>query len=371
MILSKWRASIFRKPWALEWALRIWGGKKILADYFLSRCLTIGVSYPDALSVFTKIKSRDDWVLCWYKLGIRCEYLAKKAESDKLQPTATHFWMMARAAYHVAQFPFFENLEMKSRIYKRCVDAYGRAAPHLHPPARKVEIPFRNTNLPGYLRLSSNPESQDILVIFGGIDGVKEEIHYYGEYFVSRGFSVLYFDAPGIGESWERLKMDPDYVGLGQALYHFLESAGEKKFSKINLMGISLGGNIAIHIAASSVPIHRCIAICAPMHPSRYFKKLLFLIQQAAYHVIGSPEFLDNFMERISLKGVVERVDCPILIIGGGRDAIIPGSEALAIYEMASEPKKLLYYKDATHCCPERTSEMFYEIEKWLKGSGS
>jgi 2,6-dihydroxypseudooxynicotine hydrolase len=358
---------LLQQPWALEWMLRIWGGKRILKDYFLSRSLSIGVPLADILDAFNKIRSMTHWVKSWYSLGIRRQSLAEEAEKDEMSRSATALWMMARAAFHMAQFPFFGNPTLKQKIYQRCANAYLKAAPHLDPPARRIEIPFRHTHLPGYLRVASAGSPEICIVILAGIDGVKEETHYYGEYFVQRGFSVLYFDAPCLGESWERVRMDPYFQGIGRAVFNFLNDDKEFHFSKIGLLGLSLGGNMAVHIAASDVPVQSCVAVSAPFEPKNYFRDLFFLVQQAAHHVIDESAPLDRFMEMISLKDISQRVRCPLLLIGGDKDNILPGKDILKIYEIAPEPKKLIFYPDGTHCCPEHSVEMLLEIERWFR----
>lgn len=358
---------LLQQPWVLEWMLRIWGGKRILGDYFLSRSLSIGVPLADIIYAFNKISSMSHWVKSWYGLGIHREFLAEEADKEGLSRSSTALWMMARAAFHMAQFPFFGNPNLKQKIYRRCAHAYLKAAPRLDPPAKRIEIPFRDTHLPGYLRISSFGSPDICLVILAGIDGVKEETHYYGEYFVQRGFSVLYFDAPGLGESWERIKMDPYYQRIGRAVFDFLTSYKEVHFSKIGLLGLSLGGNMAVHIAASEVPIGSCVAVSPPFDPRSYFKNLFFLVQQAAHHIIGESASLDHFMEMISLKDISKKVQCPILLIGGDQDNILPGRDVLEVYNCVPEPKKLIFYPDATHCCPEYSVEMLLEIERWFR----
>ncbi|MBI1871561.1 MAG: alpha/beta hydrolase [Chlamydiae bacterium] len=364
--MKKFKSYIFKHRWTLEWALRLFGGRQILADYFISRIISIGVPYVDATDVFNKIRSLEDWVKLWYRLGLRREFLAKEAESKACFQTAAASWMMARALFQVAQFPFYGQTDLKEKVYKRCANAYAKAAPYLHPPAQRIEIPFHSISLPGYLRLPMTGSSERCLVIFGGIDGVKEEMHYYGDYFVHRGFSVLYFDAPGLGESWTKVKMDPNYTFLGEAIHKFLENNSQIKFKKIGLLGVSLGGNMALHIAASKWPVHSCVSISAPFCPKKYFHHLVFLVQKAAHHIVGDKTLLDLFMDKISLEGVICNIGCPLLVIGGARDTILPGEEALKIYQEATGVKKLLYYPDATHGCPEKTIEMFWKIEQWF-----
>ncbi len=364
--LFNFESYILRNRWALEWALRIWGGKKILANYFLSRSLSMGVPLSYTFSVFEKIRSLEDWVRLWYRLGVKCESMAKSAEKEGLSYTTTQFWLIARAVFHMAQFPFYEPSEYKQRIYFKSAAAYAKAAPQLDPPARKVFVPFQSFQLPGYFRETKDDQGRCV-VILGGIDGVKEEIHYYGEYFVKRGFSVLYFDAPGLGESWSQVKLEPNFQELGESIHSFIQKSWPNRFSKISILGISLGGNMVIHMAASKVQFTSCAAISPPFAPRLYFNQLPFLVQKAAGYIVGGDSFLNDFMERISLREIISKVHCPLLVVGGGKDRIIPGQEAVEAFKRAPEPKRLLFYPDGTHVCPEYNVEMLWEIEKWFK----
>ncbi|MBI1882980.1 MAG: alpha/beta hydrolase [Chlamydiae bacterium] len=362
-----WKGDFLRKAWALEWSLRLWGGKRVLSDYFLSRSLSVGVPLSDAMDVFREIRSMEDWVRLWYGLGLRRERLALEAEREERMMSAASFWMMARAAFQMAQFPFYGYPDLKDRIYRRCAAAYRKAVPYLVPPPHVIEIPFRSFQLPGYLRFPVKDPQDLCVVILGGIDGVKEEMHYYADYFVARGFPTLYFDAPGLGESWRQVKMTPDYEELGKAIYRFLSNYNGTPFSKIGLFGISLGANMAVHMAASAIPFQGCVVVSPPFHPKDYFRHLFFLIQKAAYHVIGGKGPLHEFMEKISLEKVAPRVKCPMLIVGGERDTILPGEEALLLYEKVTAPKRLLFYEDGTHGCPEHTVETLWEAEKFFE----
>jgi len=398
------KVRFYAPSWILNKALKILGGKTVLADYYLSRTLNVGISYSDAISTFKKIRSLKDWIPAWYRLGLEREAMARKAENENRICSANDLWMMARAAYYIAQFPYFEDSELKNKIYRRCAEAYRHAAPRLHPPAVRLEIPFRTTSLPAYLRIPDNGTPEICLIVIGGIDGVKEEGQYYSEYFVRRGFSVLTFDCPGTGEAWQRIKMDPDYGSISKAVTDYLSkyepgfeavqhasshpsdttefklSKGscsgiaaptqlrKIKFSKFGVMGLSLGGNIAIHFAAGGV-IGSCVVVSPPFEPHLYFHKLFFIIRRAAQYIIGGEKNLDIFLKRISLKEIVPKVRCPLLIVGGGMDAILPGEDALRLHESAPEPKKLLFYEDGTHVCPEYNVEMMGEIEKWFRST--
>jgi dienelactone hydrolase len=356
----------YAPSWILNRALRILGGKTVLADYYLSRTLNVGISYSDAIHTFKKIRSLEDWIPAWYRLGLKREAMARKAEDEKRICSANDLWMMARAAYYIAQFPYFENSELKDKMYSRCAEAYRHVAPRLYPPAMRLEIPFRTTFLPAYLRIPEWGTPEICLIVIGGIDGVKEESHYYSEYFVRRGFSVLTFDCPGTGEAWLRVKMDPDYGSVAQAIMDYLSKYEKMKFSNFGVMGLSLGGNIAIHFAADG-NIGSCVAVSPPFEPHLYFYKLFFIIRRAAQYVIGGEKNLDVFLKRISLKEIVPKVKCPLFVIGGGMDAILPGEDALKIHELAPEPKKIAFYEDGTHVCPEYNIEIMGEIEKWFR----
>jgi pimeloyl-ACP methyl ester carboxylesterase len=69
-----------------------------------------------------------------------------------------------------------------------------------------------------------------------------------------------------------------------------------------------------------------------------------------------------------ALPGVVERSRCPILVIGAGRDLIVPPHEAVRYCAAAGERGTLLWYPEGSHGLYEVLPDWTDEAGRWLMG---
>ena len=119
---------------------------------------------------------------------------------------------------------------------------------------QSFEVPYKDTSIPAYKFEVSN--SRGTIVIFGGYDSYIEELASYFKYFNTAGYNVIAFEGPGQGaaleekqliltHSWEEpVKCIMDYFNL----------------EDVTLIGMSLGGMLAIRAAAYEKRVKRVIA---------------------------------------------------------------------------------------------------------------
>lgn len=148
--------------------------------------------------------------------------------------------------------------------------------------------------------------------------------------FVDNGFSVLAYDYRGYGLS-EGKPSEKNTYQDAEAAYAYLTEDARVPAGKIIPMGRSLGGALAIAIAAE--------------------KPVAGLILQSsftsAYRVLTRvPIFPFDKYKNIDK---VRKLDCPILIMHGTKDAIVKLWHGKALYEAANEPKSYLWVDGAGH----------------------
>jgi pimeloyl-ACP methyl ester carboxylesterase len=80
----------------------------------------------------------------------------------------------------------------------------------------------------------------------------------------------------------------------------------------------------------------------------------------------GGEERAIELAAEFALPGIVERVRCPLLAIGAGRDLIVPPEEALRYCAAAGERGTLLWYPDGAHGLYELLPEWTAEAARWL-----
>jgi 2,6-dihydroxypseudooxynicotine hydrolase len=123
--------------------------------------------------------------------------------------------------------------------------------------------------------------------------------------------------------------------------------------SRIGLFGVSLGGYYAPRAAAFEPRIRAVIALAGPYAVLAAFDSMPGLTQQAFIHRSGSTsraEALDR-LGRFTLEGVAPRITCPLLVIMGRQDRVIPPAEAERLAREASGPVDLWMLDDGNHVC--------------------
>ena len=104
------------------------------------------------------------------------------------------------------------------------------------------------------------------------------------------------------------------------------------------IYGISLGAALAVQVAAARPS--GAVVLGAP------FARLC---EVGEHHYAPVPVCWLLPDNRWASQDVIDRINAPLLVLHGGKDLVIPISQAEALFEAASEPKTLLRYPDGTH----------------------
>ncbi|RPJ49225.1 MAG: alpha/beta hydrolase [Candidatus Latescibacterota bacterium] len=357
---------------SLEALFRVFGAKAVLPDLFYIRPLLMGSHFLDIREAFAAIHSWEEWVGSWERIGERRETYAALAAEEGRFVTSAENYLSSAAAYHMAQLPLYEKPERKRALYARAASCYRLAAPCLVPPSVPVSIPHGSVELPGYLRLPETEGKTPVLVLICSVDGCKEEMHFFSEGLVRRGIGTLAYDGPGIGETWERLPLGSNDAGVGRSIFDFLARDPRVDPDRIGLLGLSFGGNLAIRIAAEEPRAAVVVSISAPYEISSYGEYMLTILQEQVKHLLrtDSDEAYGEWARSLSVRGVLDELHAPLLVIGGGDDMIIPSADAKRIFEEARGKKRLVYYEEAGHQCAEHTFDLVGKVEEWLIETG-
>jgi pimeloyl-ACP methyl ester carboxylesterase len=161
---------------------------------------------------------------------------------------------LLHAALHFrcAEFFMVPSDPRKEPLRKRLLALFCQAA-GIAPSARR-EVPFGNLRLPAW-HFPAKP-AHGALVVFGGFDSYIEEFFPILAAFHGKGWSVIGFEGPGQGSVLEDLRapLVPDWHGpVGAVLDAF-------NLDDVTLIGISLGGCLAIRAAAFEPRVSRVVA---------------------------------------------------------------------------------------------------------------
>jgi len=189
------------------------------------------------------------------------------------------------------------------------------------------------------------------VVILHGLSDSKARYLGLGRRLADNGFDVVLPDLRAHGKStgqfttygaWERVDVKRVVDKL----------IAEKVVSRrVYVFGVSLGGSVAIQYAAIESKC-RGVAAVAPFKDAYSItrRRLLLLSQEDFEQTLARAGELANFTpDGASALKAAGVLSCPLLIIHGRLDTVVPYDHGRAIYEAAKDPKRMLTVAWAGH----------------------
>ena len=244
--------------------------------------------------------------------------------------TAGECLQRAGVYYHFASFLFVHDLAQMKAAHKKPIDCRQAALPHLRPPGERVEIPYQGKTLAGILRKPAGVDKPPVVVMAVGLDSTKEEGDAYEAPFLARGMATLMFDGPGQGEAQYDFAIRGDYEVPVKAVIDYVETRDDLDAERIGMWGVSLGGYYAPRAAAFDKRIKACIALGGPFNWGAAWDGLPDLTREAfrvRSHCKTQDEARKN-ADTLSLDGIAHNITCPIFIVNGRHDRIVPAEDA-------------------------------------------
>jgi dipeptidyl aminopeptidase/acylaminoacyl peptidase len=184
------------------------------------------------------------------------------------------------------------------------------------------------------------------------------------EEFRRRGLALLIVDQPGVGEALRlrNLHMEPDIEGAASACVDYLEKRGEVDPERIGILGISLGGYYAPRAAAFEKRLKCAIAWGAiwDWHETHEWRLKQPHQPQPVppFHFLwvtgkDTMEEAQKVTDKLTLVGVADKITCPLLVLHGENDRLIPPIMAERTYAAAvnSPNRKLKIFTRADGGC--------------------
>jgi alpha-beta hydrolase superfamily lysophospholipase len=326
-----------------------------------------GTDYGDFTATLARITRWADWCREWGVTAARYEQLAEAAEDAGQHQTAAGAWRRAALAWHWGKFVFVDDPEQQRAAHDRAVACFRQAAPALAPPAILVEVPYGTTILPAYLRLPETVQAAPAVIMVPGLDSTKEELQATAEYFLARGMATLAIDGPGQGEAEYELSIEPAYEKVAAAAVDCLHTIKDIDSGKIGLFGVSLGGYYAARAAAYEKRLKAAIALAGPYRFDLDWDELPAQTRATFQARSGAKSAEDARAKAadLTLEAAAGHIDIPLLVVGGGRDTIVPAYHA---ERLAKEVRtaELLLYPDGSHGVTNRAYESRSRMADWL-----
>jgi dipeptidyl aminopeptidase/acylaminoacyl peptidase len=334
----------------------------------------------------------DAWFREWAREARTVEDRGRDLIAGGRAKSGAQYLQRATAYYHVGE----RFLQPKSAegfsAYKRGVECLRDAANYIkRPRLEHVEIPYDDGSLPAiyvHAEAANRGGKVPAMVFFDGLDVTKEIQYLKGVAdLAARGIACLIVDGPGNGESirFRNFYLRPDTEHYATPAFDYLASRAEVDQKRIGVMAISLGGYYAPRAAAFDQRFACCLAWGAQWDYQKIwldrFERLARAdtpsLSVASQHILWvlNASSQDDAIKRLApfkLDGVVQKINCPFLMLHGEGDEQIPLGEAQKCFDAVGSKIKTfkLFTRDEGgyhHCQIDNQSICSAYMWDWLE----
>jgi 2,6-dihydroxypseudooxynicotine hydrolase len=344
------------------------GRVQIAASHWRPRFVANGLDVNDFDKLVASTADWKDWGPNWLQMGDVHRALGEEATRADKTVTAADAYQRAAWCYHLGKFLWFEDRGLHNQLREMTVSTYAKALPYLEPPGERVEVPFESAVIPGILRRPRSAKRPPLVLLVPGLDSVKEELFAIENDFLRRGMATLSVDGPGQGENAPRFPIRADWSSVIGPLLDGLRGRTDVDLDRVGLMGISMGGIYGPRAAAYEKRLRAVIALAGPYDLSECWPALNPLTKGGYVFYTKSRDETEAFekSKALTLRGILDKVTCPLLVIHGARDRLFPPEQAERIAKEAPKAT-LLMYPDGNHVCNNIPYKYRPAMTDWMR----
>ena len=304
-----------------------------------------------------RVEEPQAWAEEWCAMAARIEAIADEAARERRDATAGNYYLRAGMYYFTGERMVPPGAE-KTAIYRKSLRCSQEGLKRRYPNLEVVDVPYESSSLAAYFLKSTRTDGRaPTVVLFNGLDNCKEmNVLFAGAELAFRGFHTLAIDGPGQGESL-RLRNHPsryDYEVAGTPAYDFVAKRSDVDPKRVAIVAYSAGGYYAPRVAAFEKRYAACVAWGPHYDYHAVWEKRWSAMKKdhnsvATSHfqlpwVLGveGMEAAMEKLERFTLAGVAEKIECPILITWGSEDKLTPREIGQQLYDAAGSKDKTL-----------------------------
>lgn len=316
----------------------------------------LGEAFATAHAVGRPTPNR--WFEAWDRLAASTMTQLDTAEASPARDRESARSLALRASEYARQAGFFLRHNLADprlhATYRRQVDAFARAFPHLAAYAEASRIPYEGTWLKAFFYSADHQPIPRPTILFPcGYDSTAEEGWTNVPAALARGFNAVCFEGPGQGEALydQGLVFRPDFDAVVTPLIDLLETHPRVDRTAVVLVGRSFAGYLAPQAATVE---HRIAAlVCDPAQPYMgahlpkgligkvaapaakaemrfsHDKEEFFGARMAAHGVTTVEDYFAE-LRRYTMLANAADIACPTLIVECEGDPIGGGGPALA-----------------------------------------
>lgn len=235
-------------------------------------------------------------------------------------------WILVGLALVLVGLALFWTLQRRL-IYYPFAEADPRAASPW-PTARDVSFETEDgLQLAGLYVPAAGGDPSAWVLVFNGNAGSRHGRWPLARALAGQGLSVLLFDYRGYGGN-PGSPSEPGLIRDARAAVSYLASRDDVDPERIVYFGESLGAAVAVALAAERPP-----AVLILRSP------FTSLVDMGKLHYPLLPVAL-MLRDRFPSDRRIARVDCPLLVVAGDRDSLVPHEQSRRLYDLAPSPVK-------------------------------
>ena len=362
---------------------RYFPGNEGWSYHFAARIVNVaqlgGADFHECHRVAERIKVGDgeSWYREWLAAAERVEKNAQIAQGLGRPITARDAYLRAFNYFRTAQFYLLGSDPRKKDAYLRCVTCFHAALPYFDNAPERVTFPFEGTHLSGYYYrpLGAAHQRHPAIAYLGGVDILSEELFFFAaQQMLQRGFGVLCFDGPGMGEPLRvrGVHARPDYEVAITAAVDYLVGRPDVAADKISLVGQSMGGYYGGRGAAMEPRLRAAILWGACYDLTDDIYDFWPAVRPQIEWVIGAKDEKDarEKLKAFTLKGVLQHATCPVMVTHGQDDTLVNVDAARKTYNDLPQPKHLRIWTEVEgggiHLMNDNRAEAVPYMLDWL-----
>ncbi len=322
-----------------------------------------------------RLGDEEDWYRRWHGLGTESSRRGAREEKKGHNQTARAFYLRAANYHRMSNFYLAPDDPRELQTYSRIVSSFQRASRYFQHNFQVVNIPFEGVEMPGYFLRAEGGGRHPAVILMGGADSVKEEYYFRAAFaFLERGMSCLLIDGPGQGVPLRKHKMylRYDYEKPVSAMLDYLSGRRDVNPRGIGYVASSLGGYFVVRAAAFEKRIAAVTAWSACYDVLHDIYDFFPPIAKRIRFILGAKTDLEarRTLKSFNLRGVVEKVECPLLIVHGEDDYVCDPDGARRVYKETRSEKALKMYRKgelgALHAQQDSLDETRAFISDWM-----
>ena len=295
--------------------------------------------------------------LSWCALADGLAELAEADEEHGRHRSAGYKYGRAAVYYQTAERMQARTYQPRQDAYRKALGSFARYLELTAQPAERVEIPYGTASLPGILVLPDHPKPAPCVLFFNGLDSTKEQIYGTGTAaeLRRRGIATLIVDTPGAGEALRLrgLTATPETEHWATACIDYLTARDDTDENMVGMLAWSLGGYYGPRATAFEPRIRFGVAWGAnydwgQVQVQRLRNQGSRPVPHYWEHVqwVWGCRSIEEFLALapgITLRGILDRITVPFLVVHGEHDRQIPVRYARDLFgDLVNSPKREL-----------------------------